>query len=281
MSYRTILVHVNQSRRSRERIRIAANIAISERAHLVGVAATAVPFQFYLPGAFGESNASLSVYLEYLRERAKGALVEFESIAQKSGIDSVEQRIVDDEAGAAMSLQARYCDLVVIGQTDPDESLPDLRTDFPEYVVMNSGRPVLIVPYAGRFDNVGKRVLVAWDGSLEAARAITAAMPLLNRAELVQVVMFNPKSGSGAHGALPGADIALYLARHRVVVEVSEQKTSSDVGIGNALLSHAADFGADLIVMGGYGHPRFREMLLGGVTDTILKSMTVPVLMAH
>lgn len=281
MSYKTVLVHVNQSRHSQERIKIAANIAMRESAHLVGAAATAVPLELYLPGALGENNASLPVYLEFVRERAKSALAEFESIVQRMGAASVEQRIVDDEAGAGIALQARYSDLVVIGQTNPDESLPDVKNNFPEYVVMNSGRPVLIVPYAGRFDSVGGRVLVAWDASMEATRAVTAAIPLLKRANLVQVAVFNPRIGGQRHGEQPGADIALYLARHGIEVEVTRQTTGADIGIGNALLSHAADFGADLIVMGGYGHSRFREVLLGGVTDTILKSMTVPTLMAH
>jgi nucleotide-binding universal stress UspA family protein len=169
----------------------------------------------------------------------------------------------------------------VIGQNDPNESLPGVRADFPEYVVMNSGRPVLIIPYAGRFHNVGRRVLIAWDASVEATRAITTAIPLLKRADHVELAVFNPTVGLEAHGERPGADIALYLARHGVKVEVSEEKTAAGMDVGNALLSHAADIGADLMVMGGYGHSRFREVLLGGVTDTVLKSMTVPTLMAH
>lgn len=281
MSYQTILVHVSQSKRTQQRVKIAAKIALDEAAHLIGAAATAVPVEYYLPGFVGESNASLSAYLESLRLRANGALAEFEAIAQQIGVTSVEQRIVNDEAGVGISLQARYSDLVVIGQTNPDESVPELRRDFPEYVVMNSGRPVLIVPYAGRFDSVGDRALVAWDGSIEATRAVTAAIPLLRRSSLVQVVVFNPRIGPGGHGEEPGADLGLYLARHRIKVEVSQESTNSDAEIGPALLSHAADFGADLLVMGGYGHSRLREVLLGGVTDTILTSMTIPTLMVH
>jgi nucleotide-binding universal stress UspA family protein len=281
MAYKTILVHVNESRHTGTRVRIAANIAMRESAHLVGVAATAVPSEFYLAGVMGDSNAGLEIYLEYLRERANAALAEFESIAKETAVKSVEKRIAADEAAAGISLQARYSDLVLIGQTDPDESLPGLRADFPVYVVMNSGRPVLIIPYAGVFTNIGRRVLIAWDASVEATRAVTAAIPLLRRAENVQLVVFNPHAGAQAHGEPPEADIAIYLARHGIKVEVSQQKTATGMDVGNALLSHADDFGADLMVMGGYGHSRFREVLLGGVTDTILKTMTVPVLMAH
>jgi nucleotide-binding universal stress UspA family protein len=281
MSYRTIAVHVNQAKTAEQRIRLAAGIALAHNAHLVGAAATAVPIGFYLPGALGESDAALLVYMESLREQAKTALARFAQIARGTGLASVEERIVEDEPGAAMSLQARYSDLAVIGQSDPEESPADPRIDFPEYVIMNSGRPVLVVPYAGTFERVGKRVLVAWDASVEATRAIAGAMPLLERADLVQVAVFNPRTGFGEHGEQPGADIALFLARHGVKVEVSQQRAGSDIDIGNALLSHAADFGADLIVMGGYGHSRIREVILGGVTHTILRSMTVPVLMSH
>lgn len=281
MGYKTILVHADESRHTLGRIRLAAHLAIQEDAHLIGAAATALPGMFYLPGVVSESGVTVTAYLDYMRERAGATLVQFETIAQKAGVASFEKRIVNDEAGTGLCLQARYSDLVVVGQSDPDESQPALRSGFPEFVVMNCGRPVLIVPYAGEFTHVGKRILVAWDGSMEATRAVTAAIPFLCRAELVQVVVFDSKARPNAHGEQPGADIALYLSRHGIRVEVSQQSTADDIDIGNALLSYATDFDADLIVMGGYGHSRFREVLLGGVTKTVLQSMTVPVLMAH
>jgi nucleotide-binding universal stress UspA family protein len=281
MSYKTIVVYVNESRHTPKRIEIAADLAMSEGAHLVGVATTALPAEFYLAGVMGDSNAGFEIYLDFLRERANTALAQFEAIAERRGVPSFEKRIAADDAAAGMSLHARYSDLVVIGQNDPDESLPGVRADFPENVVMNCGRPVLVTPYAGRFESIGKRVLIAWDASVEATRAVTAAIPLLKRADIVELAVFNPKVGFGAHGEHPGADIALYLARHGVKIEVSQVKTADGMDVGNALLSHAADFGADLMVMGGYGHSRFREVLLGGVTDTVLKSMTIPTLMAH
>lgn len=281
MGYKTILVHADESRHTSKRVRLAARLAVDNAAHLVGVAATALPGSFYLPGVVGESAVTVTAYLDYLRERARGTLMEFESIVQKAGLSSYETRVVNDEAGAALCLQARYSDLVIVGQADPEEELPALRAGFPEYVVMNSGRPVLIVPYAGEFERIGKRVLVAWDASMEATRAVTAALPFLQQSELVQVVVYNSKSRPDAHGEQPGADIALWLSRHGIKVEVSQQTTSNEIDTGNALLSYVADFNADLLVMGGYGHSRFREILLGGVTKTVLQSMTVPILMAH
>jgi nucleotide-binding universal stress UspA family protein len=137
---------------------------------------------------------------------------------------------------------------------------------------------VLLIPYAGDFPAVGKRVLVAWNAGREATRAITDAIPILREAQQVDVIAFNPKDAP--HGEVPGADVGLYLARHGIKVNVSQQ-TAEDVDVGNQLLSRAADLDVDLIVMGAYGQPRMKELVLGGATRTVLKSMTVPVLMSH
>ncbi|MGS0740288.1 universal stress protein [Glaciimonas sp. GG7] len=279
MSYKTILVHVDQSRHAPECIRVAAGIAITQNAHLIGAAMTGISPWVYSSMVADAGGSMATVNLDYLEERAQRGLTEFEAIVQSIGVTSYERRLIDDDAVAGLSLQARYCDLVVIGQTDVHDPSADVMPDFPENIVMNCGRPVLIIPYIGHFDKIGQQVLVAWNGRMEATHALTQAIPLLKRAQNVEIVVFNPDKEFGVHGEQPGADIALYLARHHLTVEVSQQKTVMDVG--NALLSHAADVGADLIVMGGYGHSRFREIILGGVTRTILQSMTTPLLMAH
>ncbi len=277
MSYKTILVHVDGSKRASERIRIAARIAVAENAHLIGTAVTGLS-QIALEGSgLDFSVPPWSVHLEGMRERARRALDAFEVLAHAMAVASTETRLVDDEAGVAVSLQARYCDLVVIGQTDLDGAPSGLRSDFPEYVLLNSARPVLIIPAAGHFEHIGEKVLVAWNAGMEATRAVSAAIPLLRRAQQVDVAVFG--AGAESHGAQPGADIALYLARHHIRVEVLQESLDTDVG--NALLSGAAERSSDLIVMGGYGHSRFREIFLGGVTRTVLESMIVPVLMSH
>ncbi len=281
MAYRTITVHVNESRHTEARIELAASIAIRHGAHLVGVAAAALPQAFHMRGIMGESSAALEIYLNFTRERAHAALAEFEKMATRAGVASVERRLMEDEPGAALCLQARYSDLLILGQNDPNESLPAQRADVPDYVITHSPRPVLMAPFAGRYRSIGKRVVIAWDGSAEATRAIAGAMPFLTNAEMVQVVVFNPAARPFAHGQQPGADIAHYLARHGVGIEVCQRTAGDDADIGNALLSHLDDCDADLLVMGGYGHSRFREVLLGGVTRTVLESMTTPVLMAH
>jgi nucleotide-binding universal stress UspA family protein len=282
MPYKTVLVHIDKDKHASERIKFAAKIAAVEEAHLIGAAPSGISRYIYQSRFIyegGGMNTHLDNHLEELRKDADSTLAAFEATAKKIGVHSYEARQIDDEAGAGISLQARYCDLVVVGQTDLDEPSSTTLPDFPEFVVMNSGRPVLIVPYVGTYDSIAKRPLIAWDASTSATRAVTAAIPLLRRAENVDVVVFNADSHGDAHGEQPGADIGLYLTRHGIKVNVVRQKT--DIDVGNALLSIATDLGSDMLVMGGYGHSRFREILLGGVTRTVLQSMTVPIFMSH
>lgn len=274
MSYKTILVHVDNSRHCAKRVAIAAKLAIAENAHLVGGAMTGVSRFLYR-----DRTAFLEPEITAMNECAKKSLAQFDAAAGAEGVLSYEHRLIDDDIEGGLVLQARYSDLVVVGQVDIDERNAYLVPDLPEYVMLNSARPVLVIPFAGEFREVGKNVIIAWDGGFEATRAITAALPLLKRADTVMVALFNPGSQRDLHGEEPGADISLYLARHGVNVDLVHENTSID--IGNAMLSLAADKGTDLIVMGGYGHTRFREVILGGVTKTILESMTVPVFMMH
>ena len=279
MSYKSILVHVDHSRHAPQRIRIAAEIALRENAHLTGIAMTGVSRYLLDSMRVPDEGAVLGTHIGFLKQQAVKALEHYEQIVQQMGVLSWEKRLVDDEPAGGLSLEARYADLVVLGQTDTSEVLPAMMSDFPEYVVMYSGRPVLIVPYAGNFTHVGRKVLVAWDGSQEAIRAVDGALTFLREAAEVKVVVFNADQQVNVHGEQPGADIALYLSRHGVKVDVMQETTEQDSG--DALLSLAADTLADLLVMGCYAHSRFRELLLGGASRTVLASMTAPVLMAH
>lgn len=287
MSYKTVLVHVDDSKHAEQRIRVAAEIAAKQDAHLVGGATTGVSPYVYGAGAVvpatEDTSTPIGFHLSALRGHARKALDKFETLVRLLEVNSHESALIDDEAGAGISLRARYSDLVVIGQFDPDERSPVLMSDFPEYVLMNAGRPVLMIPYVGRYQDVGSRVLVAWDAGVSAAHAVTQAIPLLRQAQIVELVVLNAepdeRSGREAHGDIPGADMALFLARHGIKVDVIQQKTRGNVG--DALLSMATDLGSDLLVMGGYGHSRFQEILLGGVTRTVINSMTLPVLMSN
>lgn len=279
MGFKTVVVHVNSSADTERRVRLAGQITRMAKGHLVGSAMSGISRYLYADHATAMGVSMAAQCMDAARETARANLKHFESQCQMLDLPSFEARLLDDQAADGLVLQSRYGDLVVLGQVNPDDPISPMEEETPEYVAMNSARPVLVVPYAGHFEAPFKRVLVAWDGSMEATRAVTAAIPLLRQAGKVTLAVFNAGRRPEAHGSEPGADIALYLARHDIKVEVSSQVTAIDVG--SALLSFAADIDADLLVMGCYGHSRFREIMLGGATRTILQSMTLPVLMAH
>lgn len=276
MTYKTILVHADDTQSSDTRIEFATRLALAENAHLIGAATTGVSRFLYNTISMDAGAPNIEPYLEALRQRAHERLVRFEEIVSRAGLTSYERRRSDDEAAGSISMQARYCDLVVLGQFDPEDNTPS-DADLPQYVAMNSACPVLVHPYDKSFSSIGNRVLVAWNASTEASRAVRHALPLLKKAKTVELVVFNPDTVS--HGTQPGDDIALFLARHDVKVNVMQEKTNTDVG--TSLLALADGLNSDLLVMGCYGHSRFREVLMGGATRSVLRSMKIPVLMAH
>ena len=281
MTYKTILVHLDPSARSKERLDIAFDVAGSFDSHLIGLFAQS---DFPLPTA--ARLAAGGVIEEAVNKQRSGAVQAAEAafraaLARHPGAKA-EWRVSRADAIDAVRVSARYADLVITGQRlTPEEDDSLLRRDFVEDLVLSAGRPILFVPYAGRFPHIGRRVLIAWNASREAARAVVDALPFLQRAENVQVVAFNPNGRKGGdHGDIPGADISLYLARHGVKATAAAQHCA-EIDIGAQILSRAADLDADMIVMGGYGHSRAYETVLGGATRTILESMTAPVLMSH
>jgi len=210
---------------------------------------------------------------------AKAAISRFENAARLASV-LVETRLVEATlAGAATRFAhiARRFDLSVVAQAQPNAT-DGLDALIVEQALFDSGRPVLVVPYIQTAPFKADRVMLCWDGSRPAARAAGDAMPILARAKTVEV--FIVESGKLKSHEIPGADIADHLARHGLKVNVT-RTVSGDVDVANVILSHAADSGADLIVMGGYGHSRLREFVLGGATRGLLASMTVPTLMSH
>jgi nucleotide-binding universal stress UspA family protein len=233
-----------------------------------------------LRGAWPVPTGAPGAVLEYqkeaeraLRESAKRQVAD---ASRESGRD-IEWRESRPETAAHLVLHARHADLTVLGQEDPGFLLvngPSTNAG----VLIGAGRPVLMVPYAGQFKTCGESVLIAWNGSREAARAAADALPLLREAAEVNIVSFNPKGS--VWGEMPGADIGLWLARHGVRVTVHERRNEVPE-VGDQILSLAADMGSDLLVMGAYGHSRAFEMVLGGVTRKILQTMTIPVMFSH
>lgn len=255
----------------------AISIAEAFGAHVGGVAFSYEPV--IPPTVMGGIPASLIETQRAENDKAAtDALVKFDAASKRAGV-SFESRIVSASlAGAAdrFGAMARRFDLSVVAQAEPGKVAPEEL--IVEGALFGSGRPVVVVPYIQKSGIKLDRVMVAWDASRNAARAVADAMPLLARAKTIDVVIVaseRPKSDE-----IAGADIGQHLARHGLKVEV-KRIVATDTDVANTLLSHAADSSADLIVMGGYGHSRLREFILGGATRGILSSMTVPVLMSH
>ncbi len=284
MSYKTIVVQVTESRHLNARVEAAATIAARENAHLIAAGPTGI--RKFISEALavsvdgGAVPLDFSSHIQTLRQRTDSALKQAENIAKQIGVPSFEKQVIDDDEIEALSIHGRYSDLLVLGQPDPDEKTVFVDSDFHEYVVLNSSEAALIIPYSGAYGNVGQQVLIAWNASQQAKRAVYSALPLLQRAKRVLAAIYNPPPVSAdLYGSPPGAKLIAYLARHGVDVHVATPAT--DGRIGDALLSLAANEGSDLLVMGCYSHSRFREMVLGGTTRAVLKSMKVPVLMSH
>ncbi|MFT7533472.1 MAG: nucleotide-binding universal stress UspA family protein, partial [Gammaproteobacteria bacterium] len=226
--------------------------------------------------------AEVAIGMELLEQSRQESL----NLAHKAGVSfrsamdqqrvANESRVDEGMTSARLIEQAHYSDIVVMGQSNPGD-VNDISTGLVDQVIMACGRPVMVIPYIGAQAKIGQRILLAWNGTREAVRALHDAMPLLQSAEEVIVMTVN-SNDTDEH--IPGADISLHLARHNINATVNST-VSKNIDIGDTLLSRASDHSADCIVMGAYGHSRFREMIMGGATRHLLQHMTVPVLMSH
>lgn len=255
----------------------AISVAEAFEAHVQGVAFAYEPV---IPGTV--MGGIPAEFIEAQRtesdQKAKAAAARFEQAAKRAGVSAESRILTASISGAADQLahMARRFDLAIVGQAERENSMADEVVD--EGVLFESGRPVIFVPYIQKAGLKLDRVMVCWDGSRAATRAIADALPLLQKAKKVEIVLIASK-GFKADEA-PGADLAKHLARHNLQVEL-KRITSPDIDVASTILSYSADSNADLIVMGGYGHSRLREFILGGATRGMLESMTVPVLMSH
>ncbi len=277
MAIKDILIHVDTAKSCPKRVEAAIRVARSHESHLTAL------YVLYEPSIPPYAEAQLPIELlqiqaEALEAQAVEAEKRFRASVDKAGVKA-EWRCVKGDPVQTINLHARYADLVVTGQAE-DRDLEWMSAAVSDHVALGSGRPVLVIPYIGAGKTIGERIYVAWNASREAVRAVNDAMSFLVRAKEVKVIAINPRSGASGHGEIPCADICLHLARHGVKTE-AYQAQAGDLDVGDMLLSRAADDGADLIVMGAYGHTRFREVVLGGATRHLLEHMTVPVLMSH
>jgi nucleotide-binding universal stress UspA family protein len=289
-AWKRILVHITDGPRSREVLRLAASLATEHEACVTALhAVDPMPRGAYL-------TPEASTIAERMSEEARDA----RRVQARERVADIERnarcRISFDSAGGdpldSLLREARAADLLVLGQRNPEEvdgTTPGLAAR----LLVSGGTPLLFVPFAGDYKRCGRRVLIGWAESRESTRALRDAMPLLRRADAVELLHF-VGSDEDVPKSEPAEAVAAYLRQHGVpastlarqsrapsVGELMLRSWHPDAPVAEALLSHAADTGADLIVMGGFGHSRAWELALGGVTRTMLKSMTVPVLMSH
>lgn len=276
--YQSILVHACQTAQAQSRYRLAGALARAGNAQVTGVALSGATEFIYRCGAAAAMMPIGPDDFSFLTETAQRDMAAFDEAMRTSGVHAFPGKVSDDSAGSALPLLGRFCDLLVIGQsTSPDAVIADDYT-LARTVLVHAPCPVMVVPSASTVESVPVRPLIAWDGSMEASRAVRAALPLLRRAGGVTAVSFQPLKYRD-EGGDPGRQLAAYLACHGIDASVIGPAASDS--IGHALLELAKAHDHDLIVMGAYGHSRFREIVLGGVTEVVLASATVPLLMSN
>jgi nucleotide-binding universal stress UspA family protein len=255
----------------------AVSLAAALDAHLAGIAFLYDPIvpasgTGYIPAEVIETQQADN------EKAAKDAIARFSAVSSRAGISAEPLTLSASFAGAGEQFArlARRFDLAVVGQAEPNVSA--VEEIIAESTLFGSGRPMIVVPYIQKAPLKLDNVMVCWDGSRPAARAIADAMPLLEKARRVEIVIITNERGK--QDEIEGADMGQHLARHGLKVDV-HRIAGGNIDVADALLSHSADSGTDFIVMGGFGHSRLREFVLGGVTHSILRSMTVPTLMSH
>lgn len=279
MTLPTIAVHLDHTERCEIRSLLAARLARRHRSHLVGIVTTGVQVVAQPMPIGSELDDCIVGASLHLRRRAEAVAHVFRCRVATSALPSFDTRPVDGEPVGAMVDHGRTSDLVVVGQADACAAVDRAVRLLPEEVMLQAGRPVLIVPRAGRFDGALDRVLVAWDGSREASICLRSALPVLRRAAKVTVMSLLRDGDAPAARALYSSEMNDWLLRHGVQARVERVMTSAR--FCDALLDSAAALECDLLEMGGYGHARMRERMLGGVTRELLARATLPVLIAH
>jgi nucleotide-binding universal stress UspA family protein len=273
VTLKNLLVFVDDQPRCAPRLELAAQLARRHDAHLTGIH---VYRPLSIPPALDGVvvDEILLAEDEISQQVAAAAEALFSEAMRREGLRH-DWRVERSAAPGRAAFHARAADLAILGQVSSGaESLV-----MPEEVAFLSGRPVLVVPGAGRFARVAENPIVAWKPGREAARAVHDALPLLAAAGKATILVVDPDEES--EGETPGDELALHLSRHGVKATVDRAYTEGGTPVADVILSRAADLGADLLVMGCYGHARLREMILGGVTRDILGAMTLPVLMSH
>ncbi len=276
---RRISVHLDRGSDCARRVEIALGLAQRHKADVTGIYASAAPPQYY----YGESvlmAKTLSVMHELQAQDSKKVQAQFLDAAKIREV-TASVSVGRGAPSEAVSRLARCTDLLIISQENDDDIEAAQEIEFVEQTLLSTGRPVLVVPKVGHFPVVGDRVLLSWDGSRESARALSDALPLLRAASSVVVLTMDEGDSQTKDAAITFADLTAYFAAHGLPVPESAQRDIKGVGVGETILNAAADFSADVVVMGAYGHSKLRQWAMGGATSSILRFMTVPVLFSH
>ncbi len=280
MSLKTILVVLNDEKRADLLTETALDVAETHGGHLIGLYVRPA-MQIYPAVGMQVSPEMYEVHDKYFKDASDEAEKRFEAAVDRRGVsgewrsEATRGSVIADKV-IEHGLQA---DLIITGQFDP-ENVGGIEHDCAERIVMESGRPVLLVPTAGSYKSIGKNIIIAWNATRESARAAFDALPFIQAAESARLVWIDSQKDEDHAGNLPGSEMAASLSRHGANV-TTDALPSGGEAVSDALLNVAADHGADLLVMGAYGHSRVREFVFGGATYNVFRNMTIPVLMSH
>lgn len=279
MTFKTIAVHLNSESRAASLSAAAVDLARRFDAHLIGVHVS--PSLSYVPPVPGASGL-----LQEIKKTEKGVCERIRAAFESATADMralAEIRFIDPPGrmtpAEVVLPQVRAADLIIAAQTDPKwEATSAL--DLPERLAIEAGRPVLMIPSAGAPAGFGQSILIAWNGKREAARAVFDALPLLQAARSVVILRLEQLKGRGGSTELPDVEIGATLARHGVKLTL-DSAAAAEHDVGREIIARAKAAGADLAVMGAYGHSRFREFVFGGATQHVARHMHVPTLFSH
>ncbi|MFC4169063.1 universal stress protein [Teichococcus aestuarii] len=280
MSLKDILVYLPSPEVAPRILDPAISLAKHHGAHLAALHVYSLDWPMMAAADGYVSPATWRLVLEEAeqaaKERAEQIHTQFEKATRREDIPA-EWRLVEGMVDSVLVQHARYADVTILGRSDRN----GIEADLAEEVMFDAGRPVLLLPPSPPRDFTARRVLVGWNGRREAARAVGDALPLIQAAEAVQVLSVFARAEEQASCQVQTEDIARHLARHGATVSAATTMAGGDLQVEDVLLSAAADLGAELLVVGGYGHGRMREMVLGGVTRSLLHGSTIPVLLSH
>jgi nucleotide-binding universal stress UspA family protein len=273
MGLKHLIVHVDSSERSSERLKVAVKLATRHGARLTGLFAETSSLGASVVARRSPQNMAKA--MEEARAR-------FEADAAAAGLSTDWWQVEQGDYGQVVGwtvVCCRYGDVAIFGQHDPEHG-STLPHDLVDQVLLNSGRPLLVVPYVGSYEEVGRRVLVAWTGSRESARAVNDAIPFMQQAQEVTVVSLQHPTAGPLPGTLPPVDIAAHLRAHGIEAQY-ERILVDEIGAVDNVLNRAAESSADLTVLGGYGHSGFPFLQRSTTTRDILRTMTTPVLLSR